>query len=187
MNIMKKITAFLMAFAAVANGTITAHAPDEANITLTAGNGCKAECHVTVLEPDYNLVVWLRSGETILFRLAEHPVAEYKGDSFVLRTSQTEVTYNAESIRKFTLQDGGFPDAIHDIAAPRHDVHYGNGTVEISNGKAYSPVTIYTSEGITVDRLHLDANGYLQFSTAGYSSGIYIIKTDKTTFKILKK
>lgn len=171
----------------VANGTITALAPGEANITLTAGNGCKAECHVTVPEPDYNLVVWLRNGETNLFRLAEHPVAEYKDGSFILRTSQTEVTYDAASVRKFTLQDGDYIDAIPSMEIPRQNMHYGSGTVEISNGKPNSPVVVYSSGGVTIDRMRLDANGYLQFSTAGYSSGIYIIKTDKTTFKILKK
>lgn len=171
----------------VANGTITALAPGEANITLTAGNGCKAECHVTVPEPDHNLVVWLRSGETNLFRLAEHPVVEYRDGSFFLRTLQTEVTYDAESVRKFTLQDGDIIDAIPYIAVQEHKMHYGSGTVEISNGKANSSVTVYTSGGITVSRMRLDGNGCLQFSTADYPSGIYIIKTETTTFKILKK
>lgn len=173
--------------ATVSDGVITAHAPGEANIILAAGNGCTAQCHVTVPEPEYNLVVWLRNGETNLFRLAEHPVAEYRDGSFFLRTSQTEVTYDAEAVRKFTLQDGDVIDAVPYVAVQEHEMHYGSGTVEISNGKANSSVTVYTSGGITVSRMRLDGNGCLQFSTADYPSGIYIIRTETTTFKILKK
>lgn len=173
-------------------GTVKAVMPGEATVTLTAANGCSAQCVVSVPEPEYNLIVWLRNGERNLFHLSEHPVVSYADEMFTLKTNQTEASYPTSTVRKFTLVDGEPEEepevAVRDVREnAKSDLHYGEGTVEMTGGKPHSRVLVYAVDGKLVDTMQTDAEGRLTFSVNQYPAGTYIIKSETITYKIIKR
>jgi hypothetical protein len=57
----------------------------------------------------------------------------------------------------------------------------------LSNHPAFGQAYVYTAGGFLKESYTLDGNGNLIIHTAGWEKGLYIIKIEKTTFKILIK
>lgn len=88
------------------SGNVYAVGGGETDITLTAGNGCKAICHVSVPIPDFNLIVCLKDGTKDYYALAERPVARFENGVFHVVTNDKEMFYPASDVRKFTMENG---------------------------------------------------------------------------------
>lgn len=87
------------------DGTVTAHYPGSANITVTTHNGVSATCRVDVPEPDFNFYVWLKSGEKEVLPLTEKPSVSYSSGKLLVTTSRQVYQYAAEEVVRFSMQD----------------------------------------------------------------------------------
>lgn len=88
-------------------GLVRALSGGEADIVLTADNGCEARCHVSVPVPDFQLVVWLKDGTRDTYHFAEKPVVVYENNAFNVKSGTSQTSYPCESVRKFTLVNLG--------------------------------------------------------------------------------
>ena len=177
----------------VANdGTITAVGPGEANITVTAPNGTFAVCRVLVPEPTYYLTTWLKNGRRDAYALSEHPVVVYGDNELQLTTSAQIVKYVASDVHKFTLSntDESCEEdstlAIEDVKSS-DAMHVSPGTIEFSGCKPGSEIKVYAINGTLIATYHVNANGYLLIQMQNYPVGIYIIKSETITHKIIRK
>lgn len=87
------------------DGTVTAHYPGSANITVTTHNGVSATCRVDVPEPDFNFYVWLKSGAKEVLPLTEKPSVSYSSGKLLVTTSRQVYQYAAEEVVRFSMQD----------------------------------------------------------------------------------
>lgn len=145
-------------------------------------------------EPIYYFVVWLNNGNRYAYALDEHPVVTYSNGELLFDTRYQQVSYMATAVRKFTFSAS---DVTHEEQSPpstgiesveQEQLHIiQQGDVYFSGCKAGSNVSIYSIGGKILYTTEIDANGNACLMLSSYPSGVYIIKTEKVTHKIIKR
>ena len=145
-------------------------------------------------EPIYYFVTWLNDGSRYAYALDEHPVVTYSNGDLLIETNAQQVSYSAEKVRKFTFSlsdiscEGELPPAIVVlplVQQPQYNMQQGD--VHFSGCRAGSSICIYTLDGKLLQTVIADANGNARLVTATYPGGVYIIKTETITHKIIKR
>ena len=169
-------------------GFIKALAVGDANLMVQTSNGLRATCRVTVPEPFLRFYVWLRSGEVHGYDLEERPEVKIGETVFTLHSAKHTVEYQADNVLYFTLQDAAVndPDGIS-LPEATSKMQFKEGELQLTGCTPNSAVSVYDMEGLLVQTVQTDANGNLSLSLNTLRSGIYIIKTNNTTFKIQKR
>ncbi len=169
-------------------GFIKALAVGDANLMVQTSNGLRATCRVTVPEPFLRFYVWLRSGEVHGYDLEERPEVKIGETVFTLHSAKHTVEYQADNILYFTLQDAAVndPDGVS-LPEATSKMQFKEGELQLTGCTPNSAVSVYDMAGLLVQTTKTDANGNLSLSLNTLRSGIYIIKTNNTTFKIQKR
>ena len=161
-----------------------------ATLKAQTSNGLRAECLVTVNEPLYRFYVWLRDGSIDGYAIEEKPSVEIGEELFTLSTTETTVSYAAKDVLKFTLNDSAVDDpasGIYPIRYMESDVMFRAGEFIIYNGRAGAPVMLYDIHGRLVSMFRISHDGTLRISINDYLEGIYLVRTEKSSYKIIKK
>ena len=132
------------------------------------------------------LIVWQKSGEKVVFELADLPETTFESGQLVIRSNKTTVSYPLASILRYTYEEVGTGI---DLLPNEHSVlidREGN-TVTFRNLKPGSTVSIYGANGLLVDQSTIKDDQPLTVSIANRPSGVYIVKAGTETIKLLKK
>lgn len=169
-------------------GFIKALTVGDANLMVQTSNGLRATCRVSVPEPFLRFYVWLRSGEVHGYDLEERPEVKIGETVFTLHSAKHTVEYQADNVLYFTLQDAAVndPDGIS-LPEATSKMQFKEGELQLTGCTPNSAVSVYDMAGLLVQTVQTDANGNLSLSLNTLRSGIYIIKTNNTTFKIQKR
>ena len=153
-------------------------------------NGLRAECLVTVPEPAYKFYVWLRDGGIEGYAIDEKPEVNIGEEVFTLTTSKTTVGYAAGDVLKFTLEDSAVDAPITEVGvmrSPSAEMSFRANEISLIGLRSGSPVMIYDIQGRLHAVLHSGSDGSLIIPLRDYDKGIYIVKTEKSNYKIIKK
>lgn len=132
------------------------------------------------------LTIHQKDGQQFSFGFADKPVITYTESDLVLKTAKTELQYPLAQLAKFTFTD--IDDAVIFIKDDKAtQLVLDNYAVNITGIKAEATITLIGSDGKTVGTYKADADGGVTFSIADFPVGIYIIKSENLTYKILKK
>lgn len=143
--------------------------------------------------PLYYFVAWLNDGSRYAYALDQHPVVTYSDGELQLSTSQQQISYPAVEVHKFTFSasdiscDGHPPVS---VTAPLEQITQFNlqqGEIHFSSCRAGTPISLYALDGKQLHTVTVDANGRASIDTSVYPAGVYIIKTETITHKIIKR
>lgn len=174
-------------------GVVTALSPGLADIQVAASNGCHAVCHVIVPEPSYNLFIWLKDGRYDTYAFRDKPKVTYADGNLVVDSQWGSYQYAHEQVWKLTVLDSDTPLTTMLPSQPSPLPLKGQlsrqGDILSMNGlEPYSELFIYSSDGRLYGVYKATAEGELQINLADeLPAGAYLLKTDKITFKIIKK
>lgn len=133
------------------------------------------------------VVVYQADGNTATFAFSEKPVISYSGSDLVLTTTKTTVSYPVYLLKKIDFGESWEEaTALDEVKAPDTRFSFQGGTLAISGGNAFSPVTLYTVGGTLVAHYRLDSAGSATIPVQSLGTGIYIVKTQRFTFKFRK-
>jgi hypothetical protein len=132
------------------------------------------------------LLVELKDGEVVTFDFADHPKAVFQGETLLVTSDALEVEYDFADVHQFTFEDEELT-GVDKVALSAADVKFAPGTVTIKGTKPGSRVLAYTLQGIQYAAFTADGNGALEFSTADWPQGIYILKADGISVKFVKR
>ena len=142
-------------------------------------------------EPIYYFVAWLNDGSRTAYALGQHPVVTYTNGELLLTTTQQQVAYAAGDVRKFTFSVSDIScDVPTSVASPleqSQQFSLQQGKVHFSGCPAGSPITVYTLDGKQMQTVTTDETGNATIDIASYPTGVYIIKTETITHKIIKR
>ena len=157
------------------------------------------------------LTIHQKDGQQFSFGFAEKPVITYTENYLLLKTSKTEISYPLSTVAKLTFTDIEPGDDIEpdDDTEPGDDIESGDDTetgvsdvekdsqtpvlsldsymVCITGAKSDDIVSIIDADGKILCSYKTDKEGCVTFSVAELSEGVYIIKSENLTCKILKK
>ena len=118
----------------------------------------------------------------------EKPVVTFSESHLTITTTETEIQYPLSVVDKF-LFDERVPDALESagegvrraIASLSHDV------LCIVGAKADIPVSLVSMDGKVLRTAQTDDEGQLVLDVKGLAEGVYLLKSESLTCKILKK
>ena len=178
------------------DGTLTARSPGQTTITATTQNGVSASCVVTVPMPAYSLILWQQDTQMggitqTQFSFDDEPQVKFDETTFYVTSMTNDVQCAAESVLKFTLEDSNAvpnpPTAIEKSHIDSPKPRWYNNTLTLTGTQAHENILVVNAAGVIVAHAVADTDGRLSVSLQSLPSGIYIVKTKSTTFKIVKK
>jgi len=138
------------------------------------------------------LIVESAGGETIAIGADLKPVIKTTADGYELRYGDQTTAFEWSELKKVTVKET-VPDAsVTPVEEVKKEVvkpsfRIAQGEIRIEGAEPGSTVQIYSAKGLLVQRARVGDNGYVSLSTTNLPTNIYIIKTQKSTFKLVKK
>lgn len=129
-----------------------------------------------------------KDGKVAMFAFTEKPVVTYSGSNLVLTTTKTTVQYPVYMLKKlvFDVEWTESVSHVENIQMPEEQFYFHNGTLTISGGQPDAPVMLYSIKGTKVGQWRLDSNGRAEISLEMLGRDIYIVKTNRFSFKFQK-
>ena len=175
---------FVPTTSAAVSGTVAALS---SNMEIgTASSALNTE--VSAQETEYYFVVHLKDGSKMVYPFAEKPTLTYQDQLLLLSTTKEKLEIVPGDVDKFNLAKTGDNDvtAIEEVVTKTSLDRRGN-TLFFSGCRPSTQVQMYDLNGRLVVSETVGESGEVEISLQQQVSGVYLIRTATTTFKILKK
>ncbi len=139
--------------------------------------------------PDDGVWVERLDGTKQGFVFADFPKVTYTADQLVMTTKTVTATFPFAELRRVYFADD-VVTAIREVVVADGSSPVIRATAEGAQLAGFAPKTaveVYSASGLLLSRDQTAADGTLTVSLTARPQGIYIIKTNQTTLKILKK
>ncbi len=136
------------------------------------------------------LVVESAAGETIAIGADQKPVIKTVADGYELRYGEQVTAFTWSELKKVTVRETEptTTTAVKEVkAVAEPSFRLAPGEIAISGAEPGSLAQVYALGRRQVLSARVGQDGSVSLSTTGLKAGIYIIKTNKSTFKIVKK
>lgn len=136
------------------------------------------------------LVVESAAGETIAIGADQKPVIKTVADGYELRYGETVTAFTWSELKKVTVKETEpTTTAIDEVKAEtlKPLLRVAPGEIAIEGAEPGSVAQIYSVKGQLMQSARVGEDGTVSLSTAGLPANIYIIKTTKSSFKLVKK
>lgn len=132
------------------------------------------------------VVVETTGGERMEYLLSDLPRITQSADAVTLTTTNTTVELSPESISKVYLAASS-PTAVQEVKSPVGDVRLKESQLFLSGYQPGARVSLYHADGQLLQHKSIGDDGTLTLSLEQLPSGIYIVKTNHQSIKIIKK
>lgn len=142
-----------------------------------------------VAEEHYSLNIHLKSGDTFGIAFSQKPTIKMDGSSVIFSSDIASAEYPASAIDHFTIDKGDIYTLIHLIPKDEESISWQDErqNILLVNGNPGQLVQVLSIEGNTVATQHIGKDRRLLLSLDNYPTGIYIVTTGKSSFKIIRK
>ena len=135
------------------------------------------------------LVVQTRGGGETTFLLVDKPEATFEGTKLRVHSEKADVSFDISDVLRFLYTKRSVV-GIDDVEAdydPTAVDYQQDGMLVISQLKAGAFVGIYAMDGKLVKQLNANHTGTYRLSLSSLPRGVYIVKADNITYKIMKR
>ena len=127
------------------------------------------------------------NGSIITYAFEDKPVISYSGEELVISTRSITVQYPLAYLRKLTLEgDWNRVDGIDQATIPGTEFSFSDDGANVCGEQPGTPFYVFDTRGMMLHQGIIDANGKADIRMTNLPKGIYIIKTQSTSFKIKK-
>ena len=133
------------------------------------------------------LVVWKADGTKAYYELNDMPETTFEGGKLVIRTQSAMVEYPMSEVLRYTY-DGVGTNGVSKVrglhgAMVKRELN----SVTIVNLKEDSEVQLFNSEGTLLDTKTSNGEEPVFISVANQPNGVYIVKYESQTLKLIKR
>lgn len=139
-------------------------------------------CHAEEFETA--VVVSTKDGEQIRIAVDKHPQISFTETDLLLTTTEINLSYPIDSSLKLSFGD---ISGISDEKIHTAEFKITRSSLDASGLKPYSKACIYSLNGSMVANGMTDSNGCWHADLDILPQGIYIIKCNETTYKMILK
>lgn len=133
------------------------------------------------------LVVWLKSGEKVVYELAESPITTFSGSQLVISTVKTTATYERKNVLRYTYEDVFYSGIDLQPGERRVQVNRDGDEVSFYGLPAGTVASVYAVNGMLVKQLTSAEGQPLTVSLRNHPNGVYIVKAGTETIKVMKQ
>ena len=171
-------------------GKVTAVAAGSCTISCTAqdGSGVKAECQVEVIEEETGekaLKISLSDGQVVAIRLDEEPRTTYQDGNLVITTDNYSISYPLERVKRFTYVN--INDVIDGLKTMKAAFSNDGETLTFSRLKPHTKIALYNIAGQLLKTFDNTESNEIVVSVSHFPTGVYIVKVNGGTYKIMKR
>ena len=133
------------------------------------------------------LVVWKADGTKAYYELNDMPETTFEGGKLVIRTQSAMVEYPMSEVLRYTY-DGVGTNGVSKVrglhgAMVKRELN----SVTIVNLKEDSKVQLFNSEGTLLDTKTSNGEEPVVISVANQPNGVYMVKYESQTLKLIKR
>lgn len=134
-----------------------------------------------------DLVVWSKDGTKVSYKLNDSPKITFTDDCLVIMANNAEVSYELSQMARLTYEHADV-DGIIDVNGEKVNPFNFNGeSLLFPASDADATVRIYATDGkVVIDRT-VPKGETLALPLHSLSKGIYIVKANSVTYKIVKR
>jgi hypothetical protein len=134
---------------------------------------------------DQMLQIVKMDGQTHTINLNQEPVTTYQDGNLVITTINATITYPLEVVRKFVFISG--TEDIQNIKGDKFEISKDGRFLTLSGLKSDTDAYLYSVNGILMERIHVTSSTSISINLESYPIGVYMIKVDGATFKIMNQ
>ena len=131
------------------------------------------------------LVVKLKNGAETTFFLKDKPNVTFEGTDLKVVSNKETVTLALSDVLRFTYVKKDASGIDETVVDPT-EVSYDGGVLVISQLKQGASVDIYSLDGKLLRQLTAHHSGTYRLNLSELPKGVYLVKADNVTYKIMK-
>ncbi len=132
------------------------------------------------------LVVKLKNGSETAFFLKDKPQVKFEGTNLKVTSSAGDATFALADVLQFTY-DKRDTSGINETVTEPTGVIFKDDVLVVSQLKVNAVVSVYGLDGILVRQWKAPHAGTFRLSLSELPSGLYLVKVDNITYKIMKR
>lgn len=133
------------------------------------------------------LVVWLKSGEKVVYELADVPVTTFSGSQLVIRTNKVTIPYERKDVLRYTFEDVVTKGIELMPGERRVEINREGDEVIFRGLQVGSTARIYAVNGTLIEQRKVTDSLPLTLSLKNRPNGVYIVKAGTETIKLMKR
>ena len=142
-------------------------------------------CCCGYLMADQMLQIVKMDGQTHTINLNQEPVTTYQDGNLVITTINATISYPLEVVRKFIFISG--TEDIQNIKGDKFEISKDGRFLTLSGLKSDTDAYLYSVNGVLMERIHVTSSTSISINLESYPIGVYMIKVDGATYKILNR
>ena len=159
---------------------------DPAHFNPEAGDDGSFDPGDVEVETVTALVILTKDGSTQTFELAEQPVVTIAGTNLKVVSNTADVTIPLNEIVRYTFFKRNATN-IEEVGSVKESVDYQDGVLTMDGLTAGSVVNVYAMDGRLVQSATVTQDGTYRHSLSSLARGVYIVKVNNLSYKILKR
>lgn len=137
-------------------------------------------------EPPTRLVVWLKNGEKAYFDLDKLPETSFGGGMLTIKSSTSTISYPLGDVLRYTYDDNGASGIEAMSSAYSVKISEEGETITFRNLKPGTVIKLYNLGGVCLEQRTAEGPEPLTISIQNRPSGVYVVKADHETIKLMK-
>lgn len=138
----------------------------------------------------YKLLLLKKDGSLTEYMVDKRPKMTIKGLYLHVESEGEELLFNYSEVSSIKFEKMPEPTSIDMLTIDNlssNNLKWNGAILVLSHLPAGLPVQVFSIDGKQIASLETDANGTCRFNTFGLATGVYILKYNNTTCKILKR
>ena len=133
------------------------------------------------------LVVWLKSGEKVIYELADVPITTFSGSQLIIRTNKVTIPYERKNVLRYTYEDVVTKGVELMPGERRVEMNRDGDEITFRGLVVGSTASIYAVNGTLVEQRTVTDKQPLTLSLKNRPNGVYIVKAGTETIKVMKR
>ena len=132
-----------------------------------------------------SLILLLKDGTTQTYELAEQPVITVVGTELKIVANHADVSIPLSDVVRYTFQKR--TTGIDEVDTNQEVIDYKDGVLTLSGLEAGTPISLYTIDGRLLQAHTVADYGTYRQSLASLRQGVYVVKVNHKSYKIMKR
>lgn len=132
-------------------------------------------------------VIWSKTGTQVAYALIEKPKVTFTDTEVIITTNGVEANYDLEEMARFTYENNDITVSITNLETNKSNYKITDESLLFYALKANSNVSVYSHNGTLIFKRTICQNGDYAFTVSNLEKGVYIIKVNELTYKIVIK
>lgn len=136
-----------------------------------------------------SIMVWAKDGVKVAYSLSENVKFSFKEGNLVINTDHVEISYPLSQMERISYEYVEIDTSVKNLSLQNSSVpfNFNSNCLLFPTSPNNRTIAVYDNSGMLLLKEQVAKNDCARISLVSFSQGIYLVKVDNVTYKILKK